>query len=139
MDDLQKMMEELENRSPMRKRYDQSIYHTRQIPKIPRNIYYGIKWKIQRAQRGYSDRDLCSLDYYLAGVIGNSLRQLMKTAHGHPLDMSFEEYLCMLDRVSYGFLAYYKFQISSNDWSLEKEKKIELNDIEKKLDEILGE
>lgn len=43
-----------------------------------------IKWFVQRGVRGYSDRDLWSLDYYLSSVLSKSLIQLADTTHGHP-------------------------------------------------------
>lgn len=43
-----------------------------------------VKWFIQRGIRGYSDRDLWSLDHYLSGVLAKSLIQLADTTHGHP-------------------------------------------------------
>lgn len=43
-----------------------------------------IKWFVQRGLRGYSDRDLWSLDHYLSGVLSKSLIQLAETTHGHP-------------------------------------------------------
>lgn len=46
-----------------------------------------IKWLWQRAQRGYADCDVWSLDSYLALVITNSVEQLKNTGHSYPCNL----------------------------------------------------
>lgn len=57
------------------------------------------RWAVQRARRGYSDRDVWGFDTYLAGVISGGVRQL---AHGHsyPMDMTPEEWVDILTRIA---------------------------------------
>jgi hypothetical protein len=42
-----------------------------------------IRWGIQRARRGYSDRDVWNLDCYLDGVLAGGLRKLANST-GYP-------------------------------------------------------
>lgn len=49
-------------------------------------------WRWQRSRRGWSDRDMWSLDRYLAGVIAGSLRCLRDTGHGYPIEMTEDEW-----------------------------------------------
>lgn len=48
------------------------------------NIYYKIKWFIQRGKRGYSDNDVANLNNYLSDVISGSLIQLSKQTKIYP-------------------------------------------------------
>lgn len=59
----------------------------------------------QRIRQGYSYHDLWSFDTYIAGVIGRATEDL-KSAHGYPPDMSEEEWMATLDRISKPLLAY---------------------------------
>ena len=43
-----------------------------------------VKWGIQRARRGYSERDVWNLDHYLATVIAGGCRALAADTHGYP-------------------------------------------------------
>ena len=42
------------------------------------DLYYEVKWFIQRGRRGYSDRDTWSLDQYLASWMPEALERLEK-------------------------------------------------------------
>jgi len=57
------------------------------LPDVPRDIYLETKWFIQRGRRGYSDRDIWGIDYWLAEMMPRALRQLKRTKHGLPCDM----------------------------------------------------
>jgi hypothetical protein len=52
----------------------------------PEGVYRSVKYAVQRARRGYSDRDVWSLDHYLARVLAGGLRRLADTTHGHPAE-----------------------------------------------------
>jgi hypothetical protein len=52
------------------------------ITDIPREI----KWAYQRVTRGWSDRDVWSMDYHLSNILVGMLRRLKETKHGVPLD-----------------------------------------------------
>jgi hypothetical protein len=50
----------------------------------PRQAYREVRYFIQRGRRGWSDRDVWSLDHYLSGWLPDALRQLKATKHGVP-------------------------------------------------------
>ena len=56
----------------------------------PQTYYYWLKYKIQRAQRGWADCDTWSLDNYLAEWLPAALRHLKEHSHGFPAHM-FED------------------------------------------------
>lgn len=55
----------------------------------PTKMYDQVKWFIQRGRRGWSDRDVWSLDWYLceSTMMPDALRHLKKTKHGVPFQM----------------------------------------------------
>jgi len=53
----------------------------------PGTYYRWMKWKIQRAQRGWADCDVWSLDDYLAEWLPDALLHLKNTKHGIPMTM----------------------------------------------------
>lgn len=53
----------------------------------PSTYYYWLKYKIQRAQRGWADCDVWSFDDYLASWMPDALEHLKKTTHGIPPQM----------------------------------------------------
>ena len=53
----------------------------------PRTYYYYVKYKIQRANRGWANCDTWSLDNYLAEWLPDALRHLKKHKHGIPCGM----------------------------------------------------
>lgn len=53
---------------------------------IFKEIYYEIKYFLQRGKRGYSDRDNWRVDYYLNSWMPQALRNL-KSEHGFPVQI----------------------------------------------------
>jgi hypothetical protein len=72
----------------------------------PRALMREIKWGVQRWRRGYSDRDVWGLDSHLARVISGGVRQLITELHGHPGEMTFEEWQAILAKIAAGFEAH---------------------------------
>lgn len=73
-----------------------------------RNKYTPIrrwKWRRQRARNGYADNDVWGLHSYLAEVIIGSVAQLREIAHGHPVEISFEEWIQILQEIENGMRA----------------------------------
>lgn len=62
----------------------------------PAQLYREAVWFLQRGKRGWSDKDIWSLDWYLAGWLPDALRRLKETKHGIPSDM-FEPEDCDAD------------------------------------------
>ena len=49
-----------------------------------RSIFNEIRWAHQRVFRGYSDRDLWSLDWCLSKTLSSALRKLRDICYGYP-------------------------------------------------------
>ena len=79
---MDEFFDELNSRLTYRDRLDMIWWKlksaTRHIYTIPRKI----KWAYQRVYRGYSDRDVWSGDYFLAGQIAGILTWIVKNGHG---------------------------------------------------------
>lgn len=66
-----------------------------------RNTFPGY---FRRARKGYARHDLWNLDYYLANLLENSIRELSEDVHGHPCDLnSLEEWQEILCQISNTF------------------------------------
>jgi hypothetical protein len=78
------------------------------------NIPSDVKYFFQRGTRGYSDRDIWSLDWYLARVISETCKKLAHTTHGYPPSLTPEEWERILLEISNGFEEYLKLQDSDN-------------------------
>lgn len=48
------------------------------------NLFNEAKWFIQRGRRGWSDRDVWSLDHYLSFILSTALLHFADITHGHP-------------------------------------------------------
>lgn len=58
-----------------------------------------LRWRIQRARRGWSTADVWSLHYHLAKVIAGSVEHLRTKGHCHPGDMTEQEWDALLARI----------------------------------------
>lgn len=65
------------------------------IKNIPREI----KWFFQRGIRGYSDKDVWSIDIWFKSIIIPMLEQLKETKQGYPIDMTEEEWNLTLNNM----------------------------------------
>ncbi len=64
-----------------------------------------VRYFIQRGKRGYSDRDVWSIDYYLAHWMPEALKQLERTKHGTPIGMTPKGWSTRLRIIREGFEA----------------------------------
>lgn len=81
------------------------------------NLCYQIrkpKWTWQRAQRGWSDRDVWSFDHYLAGVIAGGLDQL-RSGHSYPCDLTEEEWADYLDDTAGALRRYHNDDLMNDE------------------------
>lgn len=92
------------------------------LPDVPRDTYNEIKYFIQRGKRGYSDRDVWNLDYYLAELISNSLKDLEKNRHSYPMNLTDKQWKIVLSDIIFTF---------------EKEKEIKEADVQLTKEELL--
>lgn len=63
-------------------------------------FFRGIKWKFQRARRGYSDYNLWSIKDWFWDTFPHMLRDFSKDLHGCPIGMEYEEWLDILVRMA---------------------------------------
>jgi len=70
------------------------------------NILYipkKIKWYLQRAKRGYADCDLWEFGVYISHLIKNALEDFRKNLTGNPTNLTYKEWLKILDNIIYSF------------------------------------
>lgn len=106
---VEAMLEDIEiekKKHPIKTFYFNVYYFFFHLFEIPGNIYREIKWFIQRGQRGYSDRDIWNLDYYLAELISKSVLNLKNNHQGYPeskIIKTDEDWNEVLDKITYTF------------------------------------
>jgi len=90
----------------------------------PKYLINTVKWFIQRGKRGYSERDLWDLDWYLAEMIPNALRDLRESQHCCPGWKEQEDFVIAQkrwDTIIEDII--YIFEKSDEVWNLTKEEK----------------
>jgi hypothetical protein len=95
-----------------------------------------IKWAFQRAIRGYSNKDVWSIDCFLCDIMPKMLRQLAKNLNGCPTNLydkkneddECHKWVKILEKMAEGFEAGQK--INDMDFDNEQERK----KLEKKFD-----
>lgn len=81
MEDLLAQLEhELRNRPRWQKVYYGVWRLWDRVKRLPRRI----RWRHQRAHRGWSDRDLWGFSHYLARVLAEGLEEMARVAYGYP-------------------------------------------------------
>lgn len=70
------------------------------LPHIPGRV---INHRLQRMIYGWSTYDMINGDTYLADVIANTTFRLFTVAYGHPMGMTYEEWLDTLLEIYDGF------------------------------------
>lgn len=61
-------------------------YKLRQILRFPGRLVSEVIWGFQRATRGYSDKDLWSIDSHIAGILSKSLSRYVEMKNGVSAD-----------------------------------------------------
>lgn len=64
-----------------------------------KNIPHAIKYRFQRAYKGFADCDTWSLDNYFIEVMKPALKYFKENQNGHPYDLTEEEWNSILDRM----------------------------------------
>lgn len=101
-----------------------------------------IKYFIQRGRRGWSDRDIWSLDYYLSTVVIQSVLRLIEIHHGCPQEFfnekkkgkECEKWVVILKQIVEGFEANQK--LMDLDYELHSKEEKKLKDKWKKGSEL---
>jgi hypothetical protein len=77
---------------PWRTRVYWSVRRTfKSIWDFPSDTYYRIKYAHQRLTRGWDDRVVWSVDWWLNGIMPDILRQLKENQHGIPMEIFLPE------------------------------------------------
>ncbi len=91
------------NNSPPLGSYNYAYFFTRP-DKYVQDLYHEAKYFIQRGYRGYSDRDVWSVDWFLTSIMPGMLTQLKKNTHGAPIGVGMKRWQKKLDKMIEGFL-----------------------------------
>lgn len=68
------------------------------------DLFREAKYFIQRGYRGYSDRDVWSIDWFLTTIMPPILRRLKKTTHGYPTpNMGMKRWQKKLEKMAQTF------------------------------------
>lgn len=106
MTDFEKALEEVKARralTPRRKKmWWMLVRRARDVRRIP----FEVRCKVQRARSGWSVGDAFSFDDYLARVIAEGVEHLRERAHGHPCELTMEEWDEILRKIAEGFRFY---------------------------------
>ena len=78
------VFEDLKN-PPLREFYLKIYRFFLHISEFPENAYYETKYFIQRGKKGYSQRDVWAIDYYLMEIIPSMVKDLKSSLHGTPM------------------------------------------------------
>lgn len=123
-------MRKWEKKHPILTTIREGYYHIiRFIEDVPLNV----KSFIQRAKRGWSDRDTWGFSYYLAKTISKGVYHLKKYAHCHPNDLTEGQWMDVLNKITATFDK--ASRISDGNLYLIKDKK-EKERWQKVLDDI---
>lgn len=72
--------------------FQPTYYQWYRIDKKIKQFFRNLKWAWQRVTRGYSDYDIFDLDYWLVRLLPQAIRTLESKLHGHPYDITEEEW-----------------------------------------------
>lgn len=65
--------------------------------------YYSLKQRWQRSKKGYSYIDIWGFNDWFLDIVPRMLEELSKECHGHPIDMTYEEWIEYLNTMSMHF------------------------------------
>lgn len=83
-----------------------STIHALTHPWLIVDYYYReIKYGIQRARRGYSDRDNWSIDGFLVSILPRMLKNLRRNTHSYPMSLTVKKWEKILIEMEEGFKA----------------------------------
>jgi hypothetical protein len=100
----------------------------------PRDVYRTVKFAHQRLTRGWDDRAVWSIDWWLDGIMPDMLRRLKKTKHGVPMSM-FDG----LRVNEHGYHDAPEYKIAEDRWDACMDKMIAAFEAHRRLDEGLYE
>lgn len=65
-------------------------------------LHNNVKWFVQRGRRGYSDRDVWAIDWYLVSWLPQALEDIKSTKMGYPAGMTEKRWNRDLDKMIKG-------------------------------------
>lgn len=74
-------------------------------PRVGGIMFARIKYFIQRGKRGYSDRDLWGLGYYISWLMTNALTDFEKNMNSYPAKLDDGEWVDIIKDIRAGFKA----------------------------------
>lgn len=84
IDDMDKEDKEERRKNPIAYYATRLWWKIESVYEAPFEWYRKCKWFIQRGSRGWSDRDVWSIDYFLCDIMPPMLQRLKETKHGIP-------------------------------------------------------
>jgi hypothetical protein len=91
-----------------------------------KNFFRGIKYRRQRARRGYSDRDLWDIGEYLSTIVPPMMRHLKDNGSGYPVKIgSRKKWEEILEDIAKGFEAQLKLKVNYSKRYNENGKELE--------------
>jgi hypothetical protein len=95
-----------------------------------------IKWFIQRGRKGYSERDVWSLDYYIATWLPKALRELKRSGRKYGGTPTYFAYDLFGKKKHYKDLTEDQWKVADKAWMKTLDKMIEGFEAWNKLDEV---
>lgn len=127
---LDEVMAELEERD---RRHDAKLFvirkaiefgwWVRRTAKYPPRPQDRVRFALQRIRRGYSERDWWAFDDFLAEIIIDGCRKFREEGHGHPADITWDEWCEILTKIEDGFKAHLELARDFPDKDREEELK----------------
>lgn len=84
-------------------------------------IKRSIRFWWQRMVRGWDDSDTWSLDGPTARFLAPRLRRFIEVVNGHPMDMSMEEWVTILEKMQFAFQTIADDTEGFRDWAEDEE------------------
>lgn len=78
-------------------------YWVRNILNFPRNVFYEVKYGIQRAKNGFSIRDTYNIDCWFLNIMPNMLKKFNKINMGYPISMKEDEWKAIIEDMIFHF------------------------------------
>lgn len=94
------------------------------LPFYLKEFWRKFKGFFQRGLKGYAKYDLWDFDLYLCKIIGNGIKELAEKATGSPADISYENWVEILNKMSDGFLNFYEKEVNGEGACKEDNKKL---------------
>lgn len=100
------------------------VWPFKTLPSKLEDLYYRIKYFIQRNRRGFSDYDFFQTDQYIAISLANILEFFVEHHHGYPDLETKDEYDAKIRRIAKAFKDYLTLDVDKGQEIAELERKV---------------